>query len=145
MEPSLYQTLPVIALAGFVAAGFLVCLRPSAGTAPSAWMLPAGLAAMFLAWSAFTLAGQGLAGVWAEHTRNAWGNQIWFDLLLAVGCAFVLLAPRARAAGMRLVPWFVIIACTGCIGLMAMLARCMFLEMRAANAAAAPGMRSVRA
>lgn len=66
-------------------------------------------------------------GFWPEHVRNAWGNQIWFDLLLSVGMAFALLAPRARAQGMRLVPWFIAVACTGSVGLLAMGARYLFL------------------
>ena len=56
------------------------------------------------------------------------GNQIWFDLLLSMGTAFALLAPRAKARGIRLAPWFVAIACTGSVGLLAMAARYLFLS-----------------
>jgi hypothetical protein len=81
-------------------------------------------------WSLHAVSSEGLAGVWHEHTRNAWGNQIWFDLLLAIGTAWALLVPRAKAVGMHLFPWLALIVGTGCIGLLAMLARCLFLERR---------------
>ena len=73
---------------------------------------------------------EGMAGVWREHTRNAWGNQIWLDLLIAIAIAWSVLLPRARAAGMRTWPWLVLILSTGCIGLAAMFARCRYLESR---------------
>jgi len=38
-------------------------------------------------------------GFWVEHPRHLWGNQIWFDLLLAAGVAWALLVPRARRLG----------------------------------------------
>ena len=85
------------------------------------------LSAVFFAWSARAIILEGPLGFWPEHNRNAWGNQIWFDLLLGVGTAFALLAPRAEAQGMRLVPWFVAIACTGNVGLLAMCARYLFI------------------
>ena len=39
---------------------------------------------LFLGWSLYTIASEGFFAFWGEHTRNAWGNQIWFDLLIAV-------------------------------------------------------------
>lgn len=128
MNPSLYEVLPWIAALGFVLLGSMHALSrpPMRG----AWVAPAGLAAVFLGWSLFTIARSGVAAVWSEHTRNAWGNQIWFDLLLAAGLAMVLLFPRARAVGMHPLAWLVLVAASGSIGLYAMLARCMFLEER---------------
>jgi hypothetical protein len=130
MDASLYQTLPIIALAGFLATGVLISLRPGRVPTGAAWMAPAALSILFLGWSLYAVAREGLLGVWPEHVRGPWANQIWFDLLLAVGVGFSQLAPRARALGMRPLPWFVLIAAPGSIGLLAMLARCEFLAGR---------------
>ena len=70
----------------------------------------------------------GWAGFWPLHQAGVWGNQIWFDLLLAVGVAWSLLLPRARSVGMRVVPWTLFVLATGSIGLCAMFARCLYLE-----------------
>ncbi len=129
MHESLYDFLPIGALAIFLVATIVTSLRGE-NAKRSSWTVPVAFCALFLAWSLFTLANDGLAAVWVEHTRNAWGNQIWFDLLLAIGTAWALLLPRARAVGMRPWPWLALILCTGCIGLLAMLARCLFLEER---------------
>lgn len=134
MDAPVYQTLPLMALAGFLAAGGAISLKPGGARSAVRWIAPAGLAGLFLGWTLFAIARQGLAGVWPEHVRGPWANQIWFDLLLAAGVAFSQLALRGRALGMRLVPWFVLIAATGSIGLLAMLARCEFLAARAAPA-----------
>lgn len=129
LHESLYDFLPIGALAIFLVAAMITALPPRQAKR-AVWTVPAAFSALFLAWSLFTLGSEGLAGVWVEHTRNAWGNQIWFDLLLAIGTAWALLLPRARAVGMRPWPWLVLILCTGCIGLLAMMARCLFLEER---------------
>ncbi|MDE2487387.1 MAG: hypothetical protein KGO51_08315 [Alphaproteobacteria bacterium] len=128
MQPSLYEVLPWIAALGFVLLGVMHALgRPPLR---GAWIAPATLAGVFLGWSLFTIVQNCVTAVWVEHTRNAWGNQIWFDLLLATGLAMVLLFPRARAVGMHPLPWFLLVAASGSVGLYAMLARCMFLEER---------------
>ena len=59
-----------------------------------------------------------------------WGNQIWFDLLLAVGIGWFLIVPQAKAQGMRLLPWGIIVLSTGCIGFTAMVARMLYLRER---------------
>ena len=129
MSHSLYEFLPSVALGLFLLATPVLILRAGAQRS-TAWLLPAGLSALFLAWSVFALVSEGLSGVWLEHSRNAWGNQIWFDLLLAIGTGWALLLPRARAAGMQAWPWLALIVCTGSVGLLAMFARCLFLENR---------------
>ena len=129
MPQSLFAVLPAIAIALFIVAALALLLRQDKAQ-PGNWLVPAGLAALFLGWSLYAVSAEGPFGFWANHTRTAWGNQVWFDLLLAIGCAWALLLPRARAVGMRPVPWLVLILCTGSIGLLAMLARCLFLEHR---------------
>lgn len=144
--PPLSDSLPLLAALGFVAYALRLALsrppsphRPENGSipGPNAWLAPAVLGAAFLAWSLAAVIVEGPTGFWTEHTRNLWGNQIWFDLLLAAGTALAFLVPEARRLGMRPLPWVIAVACTGCIGLMAMLARMLFLKAR--PAAAVPG------
>lgn len=88
-----------------------------------AWVLPAAASAVFLTFSVVTVAAEGPTGFWVEHTRNLWGNQIWFDLLLAVSVAWASVWPQARQQGLKAWPWLLLILCTGCIGLLALVAR----------------------
>ena len=97
----------------------------------NAWTIPALFCALFFAWSLGAVVGEGPLGFWPEHVRNMWGNQIWFDLLLAIGVAFFLIAPEAKRLGMSVPAWLVFITATGSIGLTAMLARFLFLKERA--------------
>jgi len=126
-----YATLPVLAAGVFLVAAGFVGARTADTLPRNAWLVPAFLAAAFLAWSVFTVAVEGPLGFWPNHTRDAWGNQVWFDLLLAVGAAYALVARDARRLGMQPLAWLALIACTGSIGLFAMLARWMFLRQRA--------------
>lgn len=118
------------------AAGFLVFalgLALNGWTARAgAWKWPAGLSLAFLAWSLGAAWMEGPLGFWPEHTRHAWGNQIWFDLLLAAGVALAFLVPQARSLGMRPLPWVLAVACTGSIGLLAMTARVLYLKEKQA-------------
>jgi hypothetical protein len=122
---SLYQILPAVA-----AVMLVLAMLSAANGASVSWVVPATVCALFLGWSLYTVAAEGPLGFWPNHTQNAWGNQVWFDLLIAVGIGWALLLPRAKAAGMRLAPWLVLILCSGCIGLAAMFARCRYLETR---------------
>ncbi len=124
------QILPVLAYAGIA----LVILSVATGrsvTADMRWMLPAGLGALFLVFSLFTVAQDGLLPFWTNHTTNLAGNQVWFDLVFAVTVSFYLIAPRARAVGMPLVPWGIAVIATACIALLPMLARLIWLEQKA--------------
>ena len=127
MPQSLFAVLPGLAIAAFMVAA-LALLRSQDKSRPGVWVVPAGLAGLFLGWSLFTVSREGPLGFWSNHTANAWGNQVWFDLLLAIGTAWALMLPRARAVGMQPLPWLVLIVSTGSIGLLAMYARCLFLE-----------------
>ena len=99
----------------------------------NSWLLPAILSFMFLLFSIFAGISGGAFGFWAEHTRNMRGNQIWFDLLMAVGIGWFLIVPKAKVQGMRLLPLGILVVCTGCIGFMAMVARMLYLQERSGN------------
>ncbi len=92
------------------------------------WLLPATLSLLFALLSLQAISTESLFGFWTEHTRNLWGNQIWLDLLLAVGIGWFLVVPQAKALGMRPLPWLLLIVCTGCIGFLAMIARLLYLQ-----------------
>lgn len=122
---ALYQILPAVA-----AVVLIVAMAGAASGLTTSWRFPAATCAVFAGWSLYTIAVEGPLGFWPNHTQNAWGNQVWFDLLIAIGIGWALLLPRARAVGMRPAPWLLLILCSGCIGLTAMLARCRYLETR---------------
>ncbi len=132
----LYHILPAIAGAVFLVAGIIVASSRSRSSGDRTWLFPAILMVLFAGWTAHAVVAGGLLGFWTEHVRNGWGNQIWFDLLLCAGTAFVLIVPRARALEMALLPWFLAIAATGSVGLLAMIARMFYLEARQRNAQA---------
>ena len=113
---------------GFLAAAIVIALGSHLARAWRKWWLPAALAVVFAGFSMVAWLYEGAGGFWVEHTRNHWGNQIWFDLLLAIGVAWALLVPRARRVGMSPWPWLVAVVCTGSVGLCAMLARTFYLE-----------------
>ncbi len=113
-----------------LAAAILLMARGALPAAWRGWVPPAVLAAGFLGFSIVAASIEGPLGFWPEHTRNLWGNQIWFDLLLAAGCCWALLLPRMRRAGMQPWPWLVLILCTGSIGLLLTFARLLHLEGR---------------
>jgi len=92
------------------------------------WLVPATLSFLFLVFSLYAVLVEGPFGFWPEHTRNFWGNQIWFDLLLAVGIGWFLIVPQAKSVGMRPFPWLFLVLCTGSIGFLAMLARLLYLR-----------------
>ena len=125
---TLLQILPPLAYAGV--AVFILWI--AGGAAVLRWALPAGLAVLFVGFTAVTLVREGLLQFWINHTTNYTGNQVWFDLLFAVGISFYLIAPRARAVGMRLLPWAVALIATACVALLPMLARLLWLESKAA-------------
>lgn len=128
MTQSLYGFLPHVAVLLFLIVALAALLRK--GGFANAWMIPALFSAVFALWTAHAIQTGGVFGFWAEHSRNAWSNQIWFDLLFGICMSWVLLLPRARSVGMTPLPWLVFILCTGGIGLLAMFARCLFLESR---------------
>ncbi len=125
---SAYEILAAAGLVSVVIAlGYVLAGAPKTGSAT----LAAALAAGFGAFTAVTIAREGVLLVWTNHTENLWGVQVWWELLFAVGIAVFLIAPRARAAGINLGPWLLFVAATASIGLLAMVARLFWLEARA--------------
>lgn len=124
---------PFIALAGgglvfAVAAILSITLRPQA---PGNAVLAGALAAGFAAFTAVTIASEGVVPVIVNHTSNLWGVQVWWDLLFSLSIAVFLILPRARAVGMNLWAWVLLILATASIGLLAMAARLFWLERQA--------------
>jgi len=123
--------IPSAAAAAFVIVGIGAAVDARRAGQPGPWQVPAALAAAFFAASLIPIRTGGALGFWGEHIRNDWNNQIFLDLLLCASCAYFLLLERARAVAMRVLPWFLAIAALGSIGLLAMVARVLFLEKMA--------------
>lgn len=120
-----YEYLCIAGVIGvLLAIGTMLARRRVIGSAA----LAAGLSGAFAGFSAITIYREGIIQVWSNHTVNLWGVQVWWDLLLATGTALFLILPRARAAGMAVLPWTVFVALTASIGLLAMAARLFWLE-----------------
>ncbi len=122
-----------IAALGFV----LITLRDGA---PPPWWAPAGLSAVFAAWSLYAVADGGLFGFWSIHTASPWGAQVFMDLLLMAGVAWFALQPRLRAREINPWPWLALVAATGSIGMLAVLARLLHAEQSAREPLAAPSV-----
>ena len=118
---------PALGAVAFVVFALGVVLR-SGTPMKNAWIAPASLCIGFALWTAHAVLSEGLFGFWSEHIRNAWGHQIWFDLLLALGICWFTIAPRAKSLGMRLRPWLLFVICTGSVGMLALLARVLYLQ-----------------
>jgi hypothetical protein len=129
---------PFLALAGgglvcAVAAILMIAARPGA---PGNAVVAGALSAGFAAFSAVTIAAEGVFPVILNHTSNLWGVQVWWDLLFSLGVATFLILPRARAVGMNLPLWVAFILATASIGLLAMAARLFWLEQASARESA---------
>ena len=123
------QILPPLAYSAIALCVLAVALWARSVTT-LAWQAVAAVALAFGGFSLVTVWQDGLLPFWVNHTSNLAGNQVWFDLLLAVGIAFYLIAPRARAVGMRILPWALAVLATASIALLPMLARLIWLEAR---------------
>ena len=92
------------------------------------WRIPATVCVFFSAWSIYTVYQEGLGGFVTLHTTSATGTQVWCDLLIAVCIGWTWLMPKARDLDMNVVAWSILVICTGCVGLSAMMARVYYLE-----------------
>ncbi|MBV7266691.1 hypothetical protein [Erythrobacter ani] len=119
------QTLFIITAAfGGIALIYILVAKPTTGNATLAAMLSAG----FGAYTAVQIWQEGVVMFWTNHTANLTGIQVWWDLIMCVMIALFFIAPRARAAGMNVLPWALFVGCTASIGLLAMCARLFWLE-----------------
>ena len=127
---TMLQILPVVV---YLSAILLVIMIATGKTASAQfrWVFPSLLGAAFLVFSLIALVQDGLLQFWVNHTTNYAGNQVWFDLVMGISIGFYLIAPRARAVGMPLLPWGIAVIATACIALLPMLARVIWLESRA--------------
>ena len=128
----------ILALGGIAATAAVFIHILSAQVRVGNPFLAAALSAGFLGYTLLTMSHEGADILWTNHTDTFWGVQVWWDLLISVGLALYLIAPRARAQGMNILPWAVFIAATASIGLLAMVARLFWLERR--NEAQEPGL-----
>ena len=108
-----------------VAAILMIAARPGA---PGNALLAGALSAGFAAFTAVTIATEGVFPLIPNQTSNLWGVQVWWDLLFSLSVAFFFVVPRARAAGMNVGLWTVFVLATASIGLLAMVARLFWLE-----------------
>ncbi len=92
------------------------------------------LAAGFGAFTAVQIGQEGVIGFYINHTHNLTGLQVWWDLVMCAMIALFFIAPRARAAGMNVVPWALLVGSTASIGLLAMCARLFWLERAKSSA-----------
>ena len=97
-------------------------------------LIAGALSVAFGLFTLFTIMREGLEQVVFNHNINFWGTQVWYDLLMAVTVALFFVVPRARAAGMSIVPWVVFVALTASVGLLAMVARLFWLERQSQQA-----------
>jgi hypothetical protein len=128
--PMSYSLNAALAAAVLVASLVVTALRPNRSVP---WWVPAGFSLAFLSFSVPVMVQEGPLGFWPNHTTNGWGNQVWFDLLLALGAGFAGYAARARNQGMLLWLWALTIVATGSIGYFATIARLLYLEGRASS------------
>lgn len=129
----LINILPILAGIAAVATVLYIATNPERRL-KGIWTLPAGACLVFLGWSLWAVLQEGPTGFWPEHTRNLWGVQIWFDLLLAASIGFAAIARPASRLGMTLPLWALFVFGTGSIGLTAMFSRYLYLGEKAQHA-----------
>lgn len=128
---SLLTLLPILALVPVLVVTLTALIRGKS-VFKHAWIIAAVFCVAFTGWSLAAVVAEGPVGFWPVHTQTLWGNQVWFDLLMALTMGWVLILPRARRMGMNSPLWLLFILCSGSIGFSAMLARMLFLEQKKA-------------
>lgn len=117
---------------GAVALLTILTAKRETGSAAAAAMLCAG----FGAFTAVQIGQEGVVGFFTNHSQNLTGLQVWWDLIMCALIALFFIAPRARAQGMNVPLWALLVGTTASIGLLAMCARLFWLEHGRAPAAA---------
>lgn len=113
-----------------VAGAYILIAKPVIGN----WALAAALGLVFFAYTMVQIAQEGVVMFFINHSANLTGIQVWWDLVMCVLIAFFFILPRARRAGMNVIPWALLVGTTASIGLLAMCARLFWLESRAQGA-----------
>lgn len=122
--------LPILAIIPVVLITILA-LRLKGPQPRHIWIVPAVFCIALTAWTIPTAIKEGPLGFLSAHSQTLWGNQVWFDLLMALTLAWFLIMPRAKALGMKLPIWLLSLS-LGSIGFAAMLARMLYLEEKSA-------------
>lgn len=124
------QILFFLLLGGTTLAGaYIVIAKPVAGSP----LFAALLCGVFSGYTAIQIWQEGVVMFFTNHSQNLTGIQVWWDLIMCVVIAFFFIAPRARKAGMNVLPWALLVGSTASIGLLAMCARLFWLENNAAE------------
>nr|WP_137678002.1 hypothetical protein [Parerythrobacter lutipelagi] len=127
----------ILFLAGAAVVGPVVLYLAFAKNPKGSAAFAAALSGAFAAFTAVTIATEGVMPVIDNHSTNLWGVQVWYDLLISVGIALLFVVPRARKAGMNVPLWVIAVGLTASIALLAMVARLFWLERQAAAAQSA--------
>jgi hypothetical protein len=120
----------ILFVAGILAAGVMIVYFLMSKKPAGSWLLAAALCAAFTAYTGAAIAAEGPMGFIDNHATSLLGVQVWYDLVISVGIAIFLLLPRSRAVGMATAPWIIFVGLTASIGLLAMIARLLWLEQR---------------
>lgn len=126
MDPLQIIFFLVLGAAG-VAGIYILIAKPTIGN----WAVAAFMSAVFLAYTMVQIAKEGVVMFLTNHSANLTGIQVWWDLVMATLIALFFILPRARAVGMNVIPWALLVGTTASIGLLAMCARLFWLEARA--------------
>jgi hypothetical protein len=95
------------------------------------WRWPFAFMVFFGCFSLYAGFIEGSMGFWPIHAASGlWGNQVWFDLLIAASVSFFFFVPRARKQNMNPWPWLALILLTGSIGILAAISRLLYLESK---------------
>lgn len=119
---------------GLIALLTILNAKREIGSAAAAAILFAG----FSAFTAVQIGREGVIGFYTNHSQSLTGLQVWWDLITCALIALFFIVPRARAAGMNILPWALLVGTTASIGLLAMCARLFWLEQAAAREAGNP-------
>ncbi|MEO1047038.1 MAG: hypothetical protein AAFW59_01780 [Pseudomonadota bacterium] len=112
--------------AATLAGAYILIAKPTIGN----WAAAALIGSMFFAYTLVQIAQEGVIMFFTNHSANLTGLQVWWDLIMATLIAFFFILPRARAVGMNVIPWALLVGTTASIGLLAMCARLFWLETR---------------
>ena len=105
---------------------YILIAKPTIGN----WAVAAFIGAVFFAYTLVQIAQEGVVMFFTNHSANLTGLQVWWDLVMATLLDIFFILPRARAVGMNVIPWALLVGTTASIGLLAMCARLFWLETK---------------